>query len=298
MRRTFAIALSVVLAVNPLFAQDTAGPETIQAPPVAQVTSDAQSSAGGDIIVPGGMQMPVRTQESQFIQLTKNYKRQLEDLLYSARRHNWHFGPNEVETLKAVDHLLRLANGILHHGEGTPQGREALYQMKQPLTYVSQFLPYNPVFSHVVHGWDTSLQTYQKMVQAFTGTNVQPAPPIDFNSPVLKKLQMEAQELRDLVDQFSHQLKNGLPMVNAENHGLIAYVDHFKVLVQKLHSGSYSFVTNKHEMEQHLRESIKISKQITAIVLYHPNEYIRNSWTVIRGKANQFRTSYEQLMQQ
>ena len=272
-----------ILAISPLLTNVFADETTTIQPPT-------------EILVPEGMEnTPPPAQETEFVKLAKQYKSRLQDIEYSARRHNWHFGYNEIETMKAIGHLMRLADQIIQYGEGSPQGREAFYQMKQPLTYVSQFLPYNPLFTHVVHTWDTSLQTYQQMVRKFTGTEVQPSPVIDFNNPLFKQLQREIGELKDLTEQFSYQLKNGLPMVNAEAQGLIAYVDHFKAVVGKLNSASYSVVTQRHEMDQHLREAIKVSKQVTALVLYNPNEYIKNSWTVIRGKANQFRTTFEQL---
>jgi len=262
------------------------------------LTGFAFSNEGyAEILVPTDMPQDVAPiKDTPFVALAKTYKSQLEDLEYSARRHSWYFGYNEIETMKAISHLLNLTHQIIRYGEKSAQGKEAFYQMKQPLTYVSQFLPYNPLFSHVVSTWDQSLQTYKGMVQMHTGTDVTPSPPIDFNDPRLKKLQADMRDLKDTVEMFQHQLKNGLVMIGIENHGLIAYVDEFSVYVGKMHANSYSFVTQKHELEKNLVRAIRVSKQVTAIVLYHPNEYIKESWQVIKDKANIARTTFENLM--
>ena len=149
-----------------------------------------------EILVPGEIKdvvPPAPVEDTPFVKAAKAYRSELEDLEYSARRHSWYFGYSEIETMKAIRHLLHLCRTVTAHGKKTAQSREAFLQMKQPLTYVSQFLPYNPLFSHVVGTWDKSLQTYQKLVTLFTGTEVEPAPPIDFQSPLFKQLQKELQ---------------------------------------------------------------------------------------------------------
>ena len=239
----------------------------------------------------------VPVQDTPFITMTKAYRAQLEELEYSARRHSWHFGYNEIETMKAIAHLVRLADDIVRFGETDVRGKEAFYQMKQPLTYVSQFLPYNPLFSHVVSTWDKSLQTYSKLVEMHTGMSPEPSPPVDFNDPRLKKLQADMRDLKDTVEMFQHQLKNGLIVDNIENSGLIAYVDQFSIFVGKMHANSYSFITQKYELEKNMVRAIGTAKQITAIVLYNPNEYIKQSWQVIKDKANLARITFEDLMQ-
>ena len=254
-----------------------------------------------DILLPDDMKgqivtRPPAAEQSEFIKTAMAYQQQLRTLEYSARRHAWRFGYNEVETMKGINHLINLIGTTIQYGEKSPEGSEAFYMMKQPLQYASQFLPYNPLFSHVVHHWDSSLQSYQRLVQLFTGTNVQPSPPVDFNSPLFKQLQMQARELKDLAEQFSYQLKKGLPITNTEHQALIAMADHFSIYCGKMHANTYSFVTQKFELEQNLISAIKISKQITANILYNRNEYIKNSWTVIRGKANQFKSTFEQIM--
>ncbi|MBT3785762.1 hypothetical protein HOF92_12360 [bacterium] len=250
-----------------------------------------------EILVPEDMQnSSALVQDSEFMAHAKAYKGQLEDLEYSARRHSWYFGYSEIETMKAISHLLHLVKQIIQHGETSSHGKESFYQMKQPLTYVSQFLPYNPLFSHVVSTWDQSLQSYHRMVQLHTGTDVHPSPPVDFNDPRLKRLQVDMRELKEVVQHLQHQLKTGLVMIGVENHALIAYVDEFSVHVGKMHSCSFSFVTQRYELENSLKQSIRVSRQITAIVLYHPNEYIKAAWQVVRDKANIARQTFEDLM--
>ncbi len=254
-----------------------------------------------DILLPDDMKGPIISnppvvEQSEFIKTAMAYQQQLRTLEYSAQRHSWRFGYNEVETMKGINHLISLIGTAIQRGEKSPEGSEAFYMMKQPLQYVSQFLPYNPLFSHVVHHWDTSLQSYQRLVQLFTGSDVQPAPPVDFNNPVFKQLQLQSRELKDLASQFSYQLKKGLPLTNAEHQALISMADHFSIYCGKMHANTFSFVTQKHELEQNLIAAIKISKQITANILYNRNQYIKTSWTVIRGKANQFKSTFEQVM--
>jgi len=254
-----------------------------------------------DILLPDDMKgqivsKPPVVGQSEFIKTAIAYQQQLRTLEYSAQRHSWRFGYSEVETMKGINHLISLIGTAIQRGEKSPEGSEAFYMMKQPLQYVSQFLPYNPLFSHIVHHWDTSLQSYQRLVQLFTGTDVQPGPPVDFNSPLFKQLQMQSRELKDLAEQFSYQLKKGLPLTNAEHQALISLADHFSIYCGKMHTNTFSFVTQKYELEQNLVAAIKISKQITANILYNRNEYIKISWTVIRGKANQFKSTFEQIM--
>lgn len=262
------------------------------------VSTGLANDGSAEILVPEDMpQDMIPAQNTPFITMTKAYKAQLEELEYSARRHSWHFGYNEIETMKAISHLLRLADDIVRFGETDVRGKEAFYQMKQPLTYVSQFLPYNPLFSHVVSTWDKSLQIYSKMVELHTGMTPAPTPPVDFNDPKLKKLQADMRDLKDTVEMFQHQLKNGLIQDNIENSGLIAYVDQFSIFVGKMHANSYSFVTQKYELEKNLMRALQASKQITAIVLYHPNGYVKDSWQTIKDKANIARVTFEELMQ-
>jgi hypothetical protein len=239
---------------------------------------------------------PAPIQDSAFVKAAKAYRTQLEDLEYSARRHSWYFGYSEIETMKAILHLLHLSRTLTTQGNTTPRGREAFLQMKQPLTYVSQFLPYNPLFSHVVGTWDQSLQNYQKLVKLFTGTEVEPSPPIDFQSPLFKELQKKLEALKSVCEQFQYQLKEGLPISSIEDRSLIAVVDLFAAYIGKMHANSYSVVTQKYEMEKNLAEAIKTSRQVTALVLYHPNTYIRQSWETIRAQANQMRQTFEQVM--
>ena len=64
-----------------------------------------------------------------------------------------------------------------------------------------------------------------------------------------------------------------------------------------LFRSSYSFITQKYELEKNMVRAIGTAKQITAIVLYNPNEYIKQSWQVIKDKANLARITFEDLMQ-
>ena len=66
-------------------------------------------------------------------------------LEYSAQRHAWRFGYNEVETMKGINHLISLIGTAIQYGEKSPEGSEAFYMMKQPLQYVSQFLALQPI---------------------------------------------------------------------------------------------------------------------------------------------------------
>lgn len=268
----------------------------------AQEISAEPLTPPAKILIPSDMEHQINhpvnpPQQSDFLKAAVTYQQQLKTLEYSAQRHSWRFGYNEIETMKGINHLISLIDVVIHNGEKSPDGSEAFYLMKQPLQYVSQFLPYNPLFSHVVHQWDSSLQTYQRLIQLFTGSSVQPGPPVDFNNPLYKQLQIQGDELKDLTQQFSYQLKNGLPLTSIEHNALIALVDHFSIYCGKMHANSYSFVTQRFELEQNLKTAIKISKQITGNLLYNNNEYIKNSWAVIRGKANQFKSTFEQLMQ-
>lgn len=267
----------------------------------AQDSDNTSITPPTNILVPEDMKQHINhpinaPEQSEFLKTATSYQQQLKTLEYAARRHSWRFGFNEIETMKGINHLISLIGAVITNGEKSPEGSEAFYLMKQPLQYVSQFLPYNPLFSHIVHQWDTSLQTYQRMIQLFTGTPVQPGPPVDFNNPLFKQLQFQSGELKDLAQQFSYQLKNGLPLTNVEHRALISLVDHFSIYCGKMHANTHSFVTQKYELEQNLLTAIKISKQITANLLYNNNDYIKNSWAVIRGKANQFKSTLEQLM--
>jgi competence protein ComGF len=237
------------------------------------------------------------SQEETFMGLAQRFYKQLEDIHYRTKRHAPQFGYNEIETVKGLEHLMRLCQVLFKWTGDSSEGREAFYMMKQPLTYLSQYLPYNPMFQHVVHSWDQAIATYQRMVQVYTGTNVGHSAPIDFNNPDLKNLQYEAQDLKEISEHFAHQIRTSLPMVTQENHSLVAFADRFAILSGKLYNGSLSFVTRRYEMENNLREITRISRQISAIMLYHPDQYFVNAWQSIRIKGNQFRETFEKLME-
>jgi hypothetical protein len=234
--------------------------------------------------------------DNPFRENAKMFQQQLTDIHYRSKRNMGAFGYSEIEIMKALEHLIRLTRGVLNVGEQTSQGREAFYLMKQPLSYISHYMVYNPLFKHVVHDWDIALKTYQKMVKIYTGTDVKPSDTFDFNNPKLIELQRLGREFDEIAKHYAYQIKNGLTMNYQENHSLVVFTERFAVLAGKMHSSSMMFLTRKYEIDTHMKEAVRISKQITAIMMTYPNPYFVNSWEMVRGKANAFRSHFEQLM--
>jgi hypothetical protein len=278
MRAKFAALLLSLCTLGGVQAADTADTATSPACPVIDT-----APATGDMV---------------FRSLVKDYEQQLVDIHYSAKRNLGYFTYNEVEIMKALEHLIRLARAASGNGALNVQGREAFYLMKQPLTYISHYLPYNPLFKHVVHSWDQSLKKYQEIVSHLTGTAPaeDESDPMQFNSADMRAFQNNALALEEVAKQFNYQVKQ-MPMITQENNSLVAFSDRFAVLAGNIKTNSMIFVSRKYQIENNIRDSLKISRQVTAIMMSHPNPYIRNSWQIVRDKANAMRMSFEVLMQ-
>ncbi|MCO4784116.1 MAG: hypothetical protein KC646_17455 [Candidatus Cloacimonetes bacterium] len=235
--------------------------------------------------------------ESPFQVASKQYLKELEDIRYHARRYSAYFGYPEFEIMKGIDHLIHLGHTLETYDIANVEGREAFFQMKQPLTYVNQYIIFNRNFKHVAPMWQNSIKTYQKMVQIFTGKPVGgESSSIDFNSPQIKVLQVQAEELREIAQQFQYQLKQSVTTNYTENVALIAYVDQFTAITQRLKGMSHSFITQRFEMAELIKVATKTSRQINAGFMQHPNVYLRESWQVVRLKASAMLTTFDGLM--
>lgn len=283
MMKFFSSLFCAFLLFAPVWATDT-------------TTNDTTVSAEPDYVSPQILDLSPPSQAENFLGLAQRFYKQLEDIHYRTKRYAPQFGYNEIETIKGLEHLMNLCQVLFRWTENSSEGREAFYMMKQPLSYVSRYLPHNPLFQHVAHSWDQAINTYQRMVQIYTGTDVKPSNPIDFHHPALKLLQQESLKLKETAEHFAHQVKTSLPVVTQENRSLVVFSEHFAVLSGKLYNGSLSFVTRRHEMETNLKEATRLSRQISAIMLYYPNPYFVNAWQTVRVQGNQFRQVFEELM--
>ncbi len=235
--------------------------------------------------------------EGTFDRLLDRYRSQMVDMEYSSRRFSAYFSSLDHSIMQALNHTMQLADKVKGFGIGSPEGREAFYQLKQPLTHITMSIKNTPQLRHVVSMWDKSILTYQKLVNVFEGVDATPGQGVNPNHPGIRLLQQQAETLRQSVFAFEHQLKAGLPMVNQENQSLIAYMSQFSMLVDKLKTHSLSFITERQYMAETLRHATKVSRQINAIMLYNQNiPHLVLSWETIRSQANTMRQQYESLM--
>ncbi|PCJ15077.1 MAG: hypothetical protein COB02_18330 [Candidatus Cloacimonadota bacterium] len=235
--------------------------------------------------------------ETKFQTTAKKYLKELEDIKYHARRYSAYFGYAEFEIMKGIDHLIHLGHTLETYDIENVEGREAFFQMKQPLSYVNQYIVFNRNFKHVTSMWQDSIKSYHKMVQLFTGKPVdEDSIPIDFNSPLIKVLQSQIEDLKEISQQFQYQMKQSLTTNYTENVALLAYVDQYTAIAQRLNGMSYSFITQRFEMEQYMKRATKASRQINAGLMNHQNIYLRQSWQVVRQKATIMLSTFNELM--
>ncbi|MCJ8346140.1 hypothetical protein MJH12_11415 [bacterium] len=235
--------------------------------------------------------------ESEFQKAAKKYLKEIEDIRFHSRRYSAYFGYAEFEIMKGIDHLIHLGHTLETYDIENVEGREAFFQMKQPLSYVNQYIVFNRNFKHVVSMWQTSLQSYHNMVQIFTGKPVGGnADAIDFNSPLIQDLQFQTEELKEIAQQFQYQLKQSLTTEYFDNQSLAGYVDQYTAMTQRLNGMSHSFITQRFEMARMMKVVTKTSRQINAGLMSHPNDYLRQSWQVVRTKATVMLGTFNKLM--
>ena len=232
-----------------------------------------------------------------FEQHMERFRTLLVEFEYGSRRWSAYFTPMEHSILQGLGHVMLLADKVKGYGQNSLEGRESFRQLSVPLQHVSMNVRQSPVLRHVSHQWEEALTAYQDAVRAFTGENVSPTPGFDLNHPALKELQSSTKELAELSRILEHQIKSGLPITNIEAQGLVAYISQFSIYSNKLYTHSLSFVTERFQMGETMKKATEVSRQINAIMLYHPMPHLQHSWEFIRSKANTMKQQFEILMQ-
>ena len=68
----------------------------------------------------------------------------------------------EIETMKGINHLITLIGTTIQYEKISGRWRGLLHD-EATLTVCKSISTLQPLFSHVVHHWDTSLQSYQRL---------------------------------------------------------------------------------------------------------------------------------------